>query len=84
MTTSTIPNNSGIYEDARNMMNKFIDSLESEQSKVNKAFFESLTMEQRDKFCQSLANQDIKTSKIEKITGRSQPTINRHLNGKNS
>lgn len=61
-----------------------ISAFESEQSKVNKAFFESLSMEQRDIFCQKLHDSGLKSSKIEKITGKSQPTINRHLNSKNS
>ena len=44
----------------------------------------ALTMEQRDTFCQTLADSGVKTSRIQKLTGKSQPTINRHLNGKNS
>jgi hypothetical protein len=83
MTTSATETNSP-YGEIKEALNSLLDKLESEQSKVNKAFFEALTMEQRDKFCQSLENQDVKAARIVKLTGKSQPTVNRHLNGKNS
>ena len=78
----------GLFDEIKQEMASFIDKgfavLETEQSKVNKAFFDALTMQQRDAFCQSLANQGVKPARMERITGKSQPTVNRHLNGKNS
>lgn len=74
----------GPYAMLREKMNSVFDLIESEQSKINKAIFESLSMEQRDIFCSSLQEQGIKPKQIEKITGKSQPTVNRHLNKKNS
>ncbi|OKS22339.1 hypothetical protein [Pseudomonas aeruginosa] len=78
----------GLFDEIKQEMASFIDKgfavLETEQSKVNKAFFDALTMQQRDTFCQSLEEQGVKSSRIERITGKSQPTVNRHLNGKNS
>ena len=73
-----------VKDDIVSEIEKGFSALESDQSKVNKAFFEALTMEQRDTFCQTLADSGVKTSRIQKLTGKSQPTINRHLNGKNS
>jgi hypothetical protein len=85
---STEVTTSGLFDEIKQEMASFIDKgfavLETEQSKINKAFFDALTMEQRDAFCKSLHNQDVKANRIEKITGKSQPTINRHMNGKNS
>lgn len=75
---------SGIKEDMISAIDKGFSALEGEQSKMNKAFFECLSMEQRDKFCQSLSEQGMKSARIEKLTGKSQATINRHMNGKNS
>ena len=75
---------SGLFNEVRAVLNTALDALESEQSKVNKALFEALTPEQRDTFCQTLASQNVKPKRIETITGKSQPTVNRHLNGKNS
>ena len=74
----------GLFEIAREKINAVLDCLENEQSKINKAYFETLSMEQRDKFCCSLQEQGVNPKRIEKITGKSQPTINRHLNKKNS
>lgn len=78
----------GLFDEIKQEMASFIDKgfavLETEQSKVNKALFDALTMEQRDTFCQSLQQQGVKPARMEKITGKSQPTVNRHLNGKNS
>ncbi|HDR0880056.1 TPA: hypothetical protein QB122_002107 [Pasteurella multocida] len=72
----------GLFSELKNALNTVIDNLESEQSKVNKAMFEALTQDQRNTFCQSLKNQNVKTSRIERITGKSQSTVNRHLNNK--
>jgi len=66
----------------RDGVNSLIDKMESEQSKINKAFFEALSSEQRTVFLKSLENQDIKPKRMEKITGKSQSTVNRTLNGK--
>ncbi|MBW1253690.1 hypothetical protein C7431_10672 [Pantoea allii] len=87
MADETVNNgSSGLFDDLKKEMNNFLDKgfeiLESEQSKVNKALFDALSPEQRDAFCQSLSEQNVKSKRIEKITGKSQSTVNRHLNGK--
>ncbi|MFP3549143.1 hypothetical protein SB861_00345 [Paraburkholderia sp. SIMBA_049] len=78
----------GLFDEFKKEMGAVLDKgfaiLETEQSKVNKAVFEALSMQQRDVYCQSLRDQGVKASRIEKITGKSHPTVNRHLNGKNS
>jgi|GEM_PF-1486914 len=78
----------GLFDELKKEMNTFLDRgftlLETEQSKINKAIFDALTMEQRDAFCKSLDRQGVKPARMQKITGKSQPTVNRHLNGKNS
>lgn len=74
----------GLFQEVRSILNTALDALESEQSKVNKALFEALTPQQRDTFCKTLAEQNVKPKRIETITGKSQPTVNRHLNSKNS
>ena len=74
----------GLFQEVRAVLNTALDALESEQSKVNKAFFEALTPPQRDTFCKTLAAQNVKPKRMETITGKSQPTVNRHVNGKNS
>lgn len=89
MNDNTVNNDSsGLFDELKKEMNEFMDKgfdlLESEQSKVNKAFFDALEPEQRDRYCQSLQNQKVKTKRIERLTGKSQSTVNRHLNGKNS
>ena len=88
MKTQTQGSTSGLFDEFKKEMGSILDKgvaiLETEQSKVNKATFEALTMSQRDKYCQSLQSQGVKPSRIEKITGKSQPTINRHLNNKHS
>ncbi|MBS1190096.1 MAG: hypothetical protein H6R10_1888 [Rhodocyclaceae bacterium] len=85
---ATLTSNVGLFDELRKEMTTFLDRgfslLETEQAKVNRAFFDALTMEQRDRFCQSLAEQGVKSVRIERITGKSQPTVNRHLNGKNT
>lgn len=79
---------SGLFDELKKEMNEFLDKgltiLESEQAKINKAIFETLSQEQRDTFCQSLKEQGVKPKRMEKITGKSQATVSRHLNGKNS
>jgi len=74
----------GSFAEVRALINKGFDLLESEQSKINKAIFDAMPMEQRDKYCKSLGEQGVKAQRIAKLTGKSQPTINRHMNGKNS
>lgn len=71
-----------LFGELKHTLNTFIDKLESEQSKINKAIFEALTQEQRNTYCQSLKEQGVKSTRIEKITGKSQSTVNRHLNNK--
>lgn len=79
---------SSLFSEFRTEVTKLLDTgisiLETEQSKINAAFFEALSMEQRDTFCQSLSGRGVKPQRIQKITKKSQPTVNRHLNGKNS
>lgn len=75
-------NETSLFGELKNTLNTFIDKLESEQSKINKAMFEALTQEQRNTYCQSLKEQGVKSTRIEKITGKSQSTVNRHLNNK--
>ncbi len=86
MTTDV--NESGVFSSIKDEMISALDrgfsALESEQSKINKAVFDALSMEQRDSYCKSLESNGVKAKRIEKITGKSQPTINRHLNNKNS
>jgi hypothetical protein len=83
-----VENAGGLFDEFKDEMNSFISRgfalIESEQSKVNKALFEALNMAQRDVFCGSLEKQGVKPARIVKITGKSQPTVNRHLNKKNS
>lgn len=81
-TSPALP--TGLFQEVRAVLNTALDALESEQSKVNKALFEALTPQQRDTFCKTLAEQNVKPKRIETITGKSQPTVNRHLNGKNT
>ena len=75
-------NETSLFGELKNTLNTFIDKLESEQSKINKAMFEALTQEQRNTYCQSLKEQGVKSTRIVKITGKSQSTVNRHLNNK--
>lgn len=81
-TTVSLP--TGLFQEVRTVLNTALDALESEQSKINKALFEALAPQQRDTFCKSLAEQNVKAKSIEKIVGKSSSAINRHLNGKNS
>lgn len=78
----------GLYDNFKKAMTetfeKGLDLLESEQTKVNRGFFEALTPAQRDTFCQTLDQQGLKPKRIEAITGKSSSTVNRHINGKNS
>ncbi len=78
----------GLFDELKREMNQFVERgfsiLETEQSRINRAFFEALTMPQRDVFCQSLGSQGVKPKRVERIIGKSQPTVNRHMNGKSS
>jgi hypothetical protein len=49
-----------------------------------RATFEALPLDQRDKFCQSLRDSGFTPNQIVGLTDKSYPTVNRHLNGKNS
>lgn len=88
MTDTTGGGGGGLFDQFRKVMNETMDKglsmLEAEQSKINKGFFEALTQPQRDSFCQNLDQQGIPAARIEKITGKSSSTVNRHINGKNS
>lgn len=61
-----------------------LKAIESNQSKYNKAIFEAMSMEQRDTICRALNRNGMSAKQIERMTGKSQPTINRHLNGKHT
>ena len=75
---------SQIQQELTSAITKGFAALESENSKIHKAFFDALTMPQRDVFCQSLEARGLKAPRVEVITGKSTTTVNRHLNGKNS
>lgn len=49
-----------------------------------RATFAALPLEQRDSYCQSLQDSGYTTNQIAALTDKSYPTVNRHLNGKNS
>jgi hypothetical protein len=49
-----------------------------------RATFDSLPLDQRDKYCQSLQNSGYTASQITALTDKSYATVNRHLNGKNT
>ena len=49
-----------------------------------RAVFEALPLDQRDSYCQSLKNSGYTANQIAALTDKSYPTVNRHLNGKNS
>lgn len=61
-----------------------VQSLANLQIATARATFEAMPLEQRDRYCQSLEDSGYTTKQIVSITGKSQPTVNRHLNGKNS
>lgn len=72
----------GLFDELREGVNTIIDKMESEQSKVNKAMYEALTMEQRSVFLNTLEDQGVKRKRMENITGKEQSTINRTINRK--
>jgi len=72
----------GLFDELRYGVNSLIDKMESEQSKINKAMFEALDMDQRSVFLKSLKEQGVKAKRMEKITGKEQSTISRTLNRK--
>ena len=72
----------GLFDELREGVNTIIDKMESEQSKVNKAFFEALDKEKRTTFLQTLEKQGVKQKRMVNITGKSQSVVNRTLNGK--
>ncbi|EGU38795.1 hypothetical protein H1X87_16430 [Vibrio parahaemolyticus] len=72
----------GLFDELRSGVNSLIDKMESEQSKINKAMFEALDMNQRSVFLKSLKEQGVKAKRMEKITGKEQSTISRTLNRK--
>ncbi len=88
MNNENMLSGAGLLEEYKREMGAFLDKgfslIEGEQAKINRALFAALSMEQRDVFCQHLRAEGVKSSRMERITGKSQPTINRHLNGKNS
>lgn len=76
----------GLFDRVKNEMmgalDKGFEMLESEQSKVNKALFNSLSSEQKGTFCRSLNDQGVPTKRIERITDRSTSSVKRYLNDK--
>ncbi len=51
-TDNTLNTSIGVFDELRDGVNSLIDKMESEHSKINKAFYEALTMEQRATFLQ--------------------------------
>lgn len=49
-----------------------------------RATFEALPIDRRDVWCQSMQANGYSPNQIAAITDKSYPTVNRHLNGKNS
>lgn len=88
MSNTTTGKGDGLFDELKSEMNSFLEKglgiIESEQSKITKALFDTLEPAQRDIFCKSLSKQNVKPARLQKITGKSQSTVNRHLNGKNS
>ena len=70
----------GLFDELRDGVNSIIDKMESEQSKINKAMFEALTMDQRGIYLNALKDQGIKPKRMAKITGKEQSTVSRTLN----
>lgn len=82
MSEDVIKQQPGLYDELRKGVNKIIDKMEGEQSKINKALYEALTMEQRSTFLNALEAQGIKRKRMENITGKEQSTISRTMNRK--
>ena len=82
MSTSNTFASTGIFDELRQGLNTFIDRMEGEQSKINKAFFEALSMDQRAVFLKNLEEKGISRERMEKITGKEQSTISRTINRK--
>ncbi|OZY48568.1 MULTISPECIES: helix-turn-helix domain-containing protein [Pseudomonas] len=61
-----------------------VETLAHLQAASMRATFTAMSMEQRDSYCQSLQNSGYTPTQIAAITDKSYPTVNRHLNGKNS
>lgn len=72
----------GLFDELRDGVNSLIDKMESEQSKINKAMYEAMDMDQRSTFLKSLKGQGVSQKRMEKITGKEQSTISRTLNRK--
>lgn len=64
-------------------LNNAVQQMMRLQAATLQATFDALPMDQRDVFCQSLRN-EYTPNEIAELTGKSYPTVNRHLNGKNS
>lgn len=87
MKDDNVLSGAGLLHEYKREMNAFLDKgfalIEGEQAKINRAVFAALSMEQRDVYCQHLnVEEKVKPSSISRITGKSQPTVSRHLNGK--
>ena len=62
-----------------------VNYLAQMQAAHMRATFEAMPLEQRDTYCQVMKDSGLVGPKeLQQITGKSYPTINRHLNGKNS
>lgn len=62
-----------------------VNYLAQMQAAHMRATFQAMPLEQRDTYCQVMKDSGLVGPKeLQQITGMSYPTINRHLNGKNS
>lgn len=65
-------------------LHQAVEKLAHLQVAAMRATFEAMPLDQRDRYCQSLQNSGYAANTISSLTGKSYPTVNRHLNGKNS
>ena len=62
-----------------------VNYLAQMQAAHMRATFQAMPLEQRDTYCQVMRDSGLVGAKeLQQITGMSYPTVNRHLNGKNS
>ena len=62
-----------------------VNYLAQMQAAHMRATFIAMPLEQRDTYCQGMRDSGVVGPKeLQQLTGMSYPTINRHLNGKNS
>lgn len=73
---------SGLFDEVRKGVNTFIDKMESEQAKVNRAFISALDMNQRSRFYNNLEDQGVPRKRMAKMAGVDESTISRTINYK--